>query len=91
MSENEIEKVKAITITENGSGYLPLFTKDSKKEELVESLDMSGYFVNEMGIEYEVGDRFKIRKPSRKYNHTYTIIELEVVNITEDAYQCKYL
>ena len=82
--------MKTILIDRNGYGIASLFSIESNSTTLIESKGMDGYFLDELNIKFNVGDKLKLKTPLNGANgfKTYNI---EVYAITDKEYLCKFI
>lgn len=84
-------KIKSIEVDKGGFGRFSLFVEGSTKDELVQDNSLSGKFLEELGITYEVGDIIKVKMPSKNIAGCYSISDIKIYEVTEDLYKGEFL
>jgi|ETNmetMinimDraft_13_1059891.scaffolds.fasta_scaffold03129_6 hypothetical protein len=83
--------MKTLEINKGGFGIVSLFNNESTKNELIEQSDLGGYYLNELGIDYTIGDEIKLKTPVKRLKGAYTICNIRVYNVTKDLYECELI
>jgi hypothetical protein len=81
--------MKTIEINKDGFGIASLFTSDSTKETLIEARGMTGDFLEDLNLNFNVGDVITIKTPCRNIN-AFTVCKVRVYNITDSLYECEF-
>ena len=88
---NESNNFKTIKINKNGFGIAELFSEDSTKDVLIKQSGLEGKYLDELGIDFNVGDVFKLKSPSKKSSNTYTVDTCRVYNIDGNTIECEFI
>jgi hypothetical protein len=82
--------VKEIRIEKGGFGIASLFSEKSTKKLLIQQPDLDGKYLEELGIDFEVGDEFTLQVKIGKGSSFKVTknINVKVIDIRDEAYIC---
>jgi len=81
---------KTILVDKGGFGEFSLFSEKSKKDILVGERGLGGSFLDELGIEYKVGDKINIKSPT-KDGTAYKIYKVKIYKVSNKHFHGKFI
>ena len=81
---------KTVLVDKGGFGEFSLFDKKSTKDELIGQRGLSGDFLDDLGIAYEVGDVVKIKAPV-KHGNAFKLYKVKIYKISNKHYHGKFI
>ena len=83
--------MKTIEINKGGFGIASLFGAESTKNVLIEQSNLDGLYLEELGIDYKIGDTFEIRTPLRVPFNGHRMKYCKVHNTTKELIECEFI
>ena len=81
---------KTILVDKGGFGEYSLFSKKSKKDVLVGERGLGGSFLDELGIEYKIGDKITIKSPV-KDGSAFKIFKVKIYKVSNKHFHGKFV